>query len=290
MGYFEEDSETYSRRLTQNLLAGVRRISESLVHLSLFVWPSPRIRHPKLEELEVTKETWFHFDRVYGDQEGISWGRKQRHRLYMWAAGPEKTACSTDDVVAILDPPADSAAVRLAEAIGMPSLLGQYHYPEAEGPAECWKVAKKYFWPHLALLHMRSGLAPQSWEPIVSSCLPIMDGHLERLNRELKGLNPQLSHIELPPITREAGDLRSYYTNIAFFAGAQYQYPAADIEAFVVSGLRRTDVREETKGLETRLKEVFGKKAKIDWVMSPTTRQEVENHLSLFEAQKQTPR
>jgi hypothetical protein len=261
MGYFEEDSETYSRRLTQNLLAGVRRISESLVHLSLFVWPSPRIRHPKLEELEVTKETWFHFDRVYGDQEGISWGRKQRHRLYMWAAGPEKTACSTDDVVAILDPPADSAAVRLAEAIGMPSLLGQYHYPEAEGPAECWKVAKKYFWPHL-----------------------------ERLNRELKGLNPQLSHIELPPITREAGDLRSYYTNIAFFAGAQYQYPAADIEAFVVSGLRRTDVREETKGLETRLKEVFGKKAKIDWVMSPTTRQEVENHLSLFEAQKQTPR
>lgn len=58
----------------------------------------------------------------------------------------------------------------------------------------------------------------------------------------------------------------------------------------VVSGVRGADVKGQTKGLETRLKEVFGEKAKIDWVMSPATRQEVENHLSLFEAQKQTPR
>lgn len=287
--YSEDDLGGSAQGVAQNLLARVRRVSESLVHLSLFVWPSPKMGHPR-SETPLTNVDYFHIDRVYGDQDGRSWLGKKRHQFYMWAAGPHKTACFSHDTVARFDPPGDSSAVRLAEAIDMPSLPGKYRYPEAQSPAECWEIAKKYFWPHLALLHMRRGLAPQSWGAVVGPCLPIMDQTLERLNRELKELNPELAHIELPPITRQGGDLSSYYKNIAFFAGAQYQFPAADIEAFVVSGVRMAGAKEETSALEARLKDVFGEKVKINWVMSPATRQAVESHLSNFEMQKQTPR
>jgi hypothetical protein len=278
-----------AQSFAQNISAGVRRVSETLVHLSLFICPSPEIKHPRLTK-RLTQSDRFHMNRVYGDQDGMSWFEKKRHTLYMWAAGPHKTACLSHDVVAYLDPAGESSAVRLAEVINMPSLPGCYRYPEAETPADCWEVTKKYFWPHLAVLHMREGLAPQSWGAIVEPHLAVMDQNLERLNRELKRLNPELSHIELPSITRQGGDLSSYYTNIVFFAGAQYQFPAADIEAFVASRVRAADVRDETDQLEKRLRDVFGEKTKIGWVMSAKTRQDVEAHLSVFEAQTQTPR